>query len=119
MVMREAPSTWPSLTSGVRDYTKTFRRRQPTNLGVALSTTSSPRTSSLDGGLREQDEIFVPSSDSREPIDDLLAAKMGRGVYHQKVIVTDDLTTDAVYMPRKSRVGGFHGGLNAPGQHQR
>lgn len=84
-----------------------------------MSTTSSPPTSSLDDGLREQDEIFAPSSDSREPIGDLLAAKMGRELYHQKVIVTDVLTTDAVYMPRKSRVGGFHGVLNAPGQHQR
>ncbi len=49
-----------------------------------MSTTSSPPTSSLDDGLREQDDIFAPSSDSREPIGDLLAAKMGKGVYRQR-----------------------------------
>ncbi|KAI9454891.1 hypothetical protein BJY52DRAFT_699722 [Lactarius psammicola] len=63
----------------------------------SVSTMSSPPTSSVDDGLRERDEIFAPSSDSREPIGDLLAAKM-----------------DMVYMPRKSRVGGFQGVLNAP-----
>ncbi|KAI9445387.1 hypothetical protein H4582DRAFT_1915146 [Lactarius indigo] len=67
-----------------------------------VSTTSSPPPSSLDEGLREQGEIFAPSSDSRGPIDDLLAAKM-----------------DMVYVPREARVGGFDGVLNAPGQRHR
>ncbi|KAH9043682.1 hypothetical protein EDB85DRAFT_2138387 [Lactarius pseudohatsudake] len=47
-------------------------------------------------------EIFAPSSDSRGPIDDLLAAKM-----------------DMVCVPREPRVGGFDGVLKAPGQRHR
>ncbi|KAH9056954.1 hypothetical protein EDB87DRAFT_1686669 [Lactarius vividus] len=68
----------------------------------SMSATSSPLPSSLDDDLREQNEIFAPSSDSRGPIDDLLAAKM-----------------DMVYMPREPRVGGFDGVLKAPGQRYR
>ncbi|KAN0135621.1 hypothetical protein V8E53_006512 [Lactarius tabidus] len=68
----------------------------------SVPTMSSPPTSSLDDRLREQDETFVPSLDSPEPIVGLLATKM-----------------DAVCMPRESRVGGFHGVLNVPCQHQR
>ena len=68
---------------------------------------------------REQDEIFAPSSDSREPLGDLPAAKMGRGVYLQKGVVTDVLATEMFYMCRESRVGGVHRVLNAPGQRQR
>jgi hypothetical protein len=51
---------------------------------------SSPPTSSLDDRLREQDETFVPSLDSPEPIVGLLATKMGREVYRQMGFVTDD-----------------------------
>ncbi|KAH8998779.1 hypothetical protein EDB86DRAFT_3146059 [Lactarius hatsudake] len=65
----------------------------------SMSAMTSPPPSSLDDDLREQNEIFAPSSDSRGPIDDLLAAKM-----------------DMVYVPREPRVGGFDGVLKAPGQ---
>lgn len=68
----------------------------------SMSATTSPPPSSLDDGLREQNEIFAPSSDSRGPIDDLLAAKM-----------------DMVCVPREPRVGGFDGVLKAPGQRHR
>ena len=44
-----------------------------------MPTMSSP-TSSLDDCLREQDEIFAPSSDSPEPILGL-ATKMGRELH--------------------------------------
>ncbi|KAH9082274.1 hypothetical protein EDB83DRAFT_630539 [Lactarius deliciosus] len=68
----------------------------------SMSATTSPPPSSLDDGLREQNEIFAPSSDSRGPIDDLLTAKM-----------------DMVYVPREPRVVGFDGVLKAPGQRHR
>jgi hypothetical protein len=80
---------------------------------------SSPPTSSLDDHLREQDEIFAPSSDSPELIVGLLATKMGREVYLQMGFVTDVRAIDAICMPRESRVGGSHGLLNVPSQHQR
>lgn len=84
-----------------------------------MPTMSSPPTSSLDDCLRGHDEIFAPSSDSPESVVDLLATEMGREVYHQMGFVTDVRAIDAVCMPRESRVRGFHGVLNAPGQHQR
>ncbi|KAH9049510.1 hypothetical protein EDB84DRAFT_1042138 [Lactarius hengduanensis] len=68
----------------------------------SMSAMTSPPPSSLDDGLNEQNEIFAPSSDSRGPIDDLLAAKM-----------------DMVCVPREPRVGGFDGVLKAPGQRHR
>lgn len=50
-----------------------------------MPTTSSQPASPLDDCQGEQGEIFAPSSDSREPIGDLLAAKMGMRLYLEKI----------------------------------
>jgi hypothetical protein len=43
-----------------------------------VSSTSSPPTPSLYNGTSEQDEIFMPSPESRGHIYELFSAKMGR-----------------------------------------
>ncbi|KAI0286852.1 hypothetical protein BGY98DRAFT_942310 [Russula aff. rugulosa BPL654] len=68
---------------------------------AAASSTLSPPTS-LNNSPSKRDVFFVPSSEPRGPIDDLLAAEM-----------------ETYHVPRQSRVGGFCETLSVPGQGQR
>jgi hypothetical protein len=51
-----------------------------------VSSTSSPPTPSLYNGTSEQDEIFMPSPESRGHIYELVSEKMGRSVVSLNVL---------------------------------
>lgn len=88
---------------------------------AAASSTLSPPTS-LNNSPSKRDVLFVPSSDSEPqgPIDDLLAAEMGKLVEY--VFVEWSVVnawTDMFHVPRQSRVGGSCETLKVLGQGQR
>jgi hypothetical protein len=103
------------LTGGVRDHLLSQMGHRPSK-NAAASTTSSPPTPSLGDRAGELHEIFAPPSDSPEPINDLLAAEMGRLNIFSEGGATNSFGADMVRMPRQLGIGGSRGPLRVPGQ---
>jgi hypothetical protein len=104
------------MTSGVRDSVSSLMVSQ-LNKDAAASSTLSPPTS-LNNSPSKRDVFFVPSSEPQGPIDDLLAAEIGRLSMCCKVN-GNGLGTDMFHVPRQSRVGGSCETFRVPGQGQR